>query len=442
MSLILDMDPIKKEILEKAKFLKTEFWSVESLKPYGNDLFEFYSKNFDVWIDNSSKLRHDYSQEVNLYFAYLYNSNFFLNTFFDRLSITSKKRKYDFREKVSFIKNVYENAYQHFGLLTISSIYQKDIVSGFPSSWFIPDKAKEFFPKDKHSNWKCKDDYTSGKNWAIENCPLFDFLHHERVLISIIRNNDSHAKLTFNGNFLFFGEPKQNIEKISIREFNSLFKKIRGIVYYAFHFQYYLLLKKNFWFCPAIIITNYDRFKFNLKQLPEGLTFENTSDKSKIKQIVNLETIKTIASLLISWNEFFIKDIWNLINDDVKEINSLLKPHGLRFDISTFFKLREQAIVDLINLFIKFYLPVKSSVYKKDFPLMPKYSIEDFKNMNHKLFYRDVLKTLNYGFRTQSNEDKLNLKIMILLTAILAFIFPASQIIESLSKAVVSIDEK
>lgn len=335
-------------IQEKKKKIQDFLWSVDSDRYPDKCVHDMYQSKLDKWVENATVLRKDSPGEIGFFLAQNYLSSFFYRYVTDEMSLLRSRKRYTRVEKIQIIKDSFENAYHHFGLLAISSNYSEAFKETLFDQWFSPSIAKEHYKIQQRSCWKNDSgEAISGKEWAILNLPFLEVCSFDPLVLKDIREADSHGRIVYESNRVIVLSKKGEVAHIlSNKKLDKVFKFVVSSIRATAHFNIHLLLRKNFWVTPAIILTKPEAFNFSEPKLPDIPEATRKKKKSKRKEIIEeseepihrrnklpMQDATEYAMVVI---DFLVNELWSVIDRERCQINDLLAEYDLEFDFDQF----------------------------------------------------------------------------------------------------------
>jgi len=442
-----------------------------SPKIKSSSLKHFVNNNIDNWTHNALLIQEQYTFETSFYLTELLRSDFTVSFFVKSFEL-SKNEKITLKDKVDFIHNNFEFAYFYYSFIAFCHNYRLHYFEEeVYSNWFKPYKAKEF-PRSGFRKWEVNGKITSGKNWTLHACPLFNYSPQERTLIKRFRNDESHCKLVVVGEKIFLLDNKDTIE-VS-QEAEELFDFLNDAINISGFFITQLLLKHHFWI-PSVILClhgeklNYNvrtpifsevfsilsppkKKKINLKSkqwitksmnlffaLSDSLDnlLENTINHKKVLELGDSYWHKnpkvSIMLAVIGYILYFLNfDIWKILKNKKILIDSLFINTIYRFDITELKKYNYSNIDNIKGIIIYMERQIRIHILNEELSSSFKDELEE-KSLDQ--IIHDFLSFILVNEQKLAKDSKNTLVFGIMMVSILLF-QPISLINDSLDKAI------
>ena len=256
--------------------------------------------------------------------------------------------------------------YYIFSFLTFNLPESKKDSLELYKFWYHPSKAKEFIKEDSDNPWKFSNESISGKLWILKNCPLFKFYDIDITIIKDIKNADSHEKIIYRKDEILILLNDQTF-KISENRVKGLTKYLIDCVFISIHFFFSVIIRRNFWTTPLLLISNSDRFKN--KYVPFDILNDEKSEtlpKEKGNNLSDSNSFEEIPVIFLMLIEFAIKELWDTLINDKENIDAFLKSEGMKLDLDLISNLKETSMLDLLNIISITTFKMKQLILKED----------------------------------------------------------------------------
>lgn len=353
---------MKTELENYGKYLLDYFWKEENI--YFDDLDEsptkYYKENIDTWLLQASQLKKEYPKKVAIFWSEIFYSNFSLQFALENASILSPDlESWSIKRKLSYIKTVFENAYNYFGLFAlVSKLTSQPCFEPF-EKWHKPKIAKKFH-RNGNNVWKLNGLTTSGKNWALQNMPIFQFFPTDKNIIKTIRNAYSHDDYFELEDGIVIPTTNEQI-KLTVKDINSICTFIRSMYHMSIHFYLKLFVKQNYWVLPTFFFLTSEKFNHIFSNVPFELldtksnkpqSNDSSNSREETKRKIDPEIfgkiIKGFAALVIYLQKVSIQKIWISAKQEVPLIDILLHPLSLKISLK---RLRKAQYISTIHYF-------------------------------------------------------------------------------------------
>jgi len=410
-----EFENIKEELFK-------DFWNLDELNIIP-ELREVYEEGLDKNIKNAIKFRYDFPVKSTELLLNTFKSNFGIKVMSEMNDLLkSDHSKWSIDKKLRFVKNVYENSYHYFFLITLCHNYNDEYVKNLYTYWYEPNKAKETPAKD--NPWLLNKDIVSGKYWILKNSPLFNNFPVDVKVVKDLKDFDSHEKLIITKTKILIIKNKQKPTILQLKTFDSIVDNLISQVKITIHFYIKVLFECNYWLLPIIYLANSEKFKNNTISL--DLIDQEEKSKINANDLMDDNNQKKIVTLFFILYEYTNEKIWSTIIAEKELINKFLMDDNLYLDEQKIQETREEikkTNLEMIAIAIK---KVKEFAFKEE------YKISD----DEKQTMKDLFKLFDRILKKEYDDFKSILVFGLILVSYL-IINPIAKLKDNLSKMIV-----